>query len=279
MNKIPLLFCGIALTSAMLTNVGQKSGKETIAATAEEGTLALVANGEDFVRQGFTSKDGWQIDFDNVYVNISDAIAYSTESSFEPQKGDTKTSIDYQDKVSFLDKAQITDLAEGDSEAEAIVVKEINVKPGFYNALSWKISPAASNSEIAGKTMVLTGKAVKDGQTIDFNLGFNQPLEYVCGEFVGDERQGIVTTDNPGTVEATFHFDHIFGDGDTSLEEALNQDALGFQPIAELASNGTINLDDTDLASQLSAQNYQKLTKAVSGLGHVGEGHCVITDD
>ena len=27
---------------------------------------ALVANGEDFVRQGFVSKDGWRISFDHV---------------------------------------------------------------------------------------------------------------------------------------------------------------------------------------------------------------------
>ena len=69
-------------------------------------------------------------------------------------------------------------------------------------------------------------------------------------------------------------FDRIFGDSDTPPEDALNQDALGFQPIAELASNGTVDLGDSDLADRLSNEDYQKLTEAVSGLGHVGEGHC-----
>ena len=283
MNKIPLLFCGITLSSTMLISVNQKNtysamplASSAIAAATEEGSLTLVANGEDFVRQGFISKDGWEISFDNVYVNIGDASAYSTASSFEPQKGDTKNSIDYQNKVNFLTEAKTTDLAAGDVEAEPIVVKEINVTEGFYNALSWNVSTADANSVIAGKTMVLNGKAVKNGETIDFNLGFNRPTEYICGEFIGDERLGIVTADAPSQVEATFHFDHLFGDRDTPPEDALNQDALGFQPIAELASNGTVNLDDTDLATQLSARDYQKLTEAVSGLGHVGEGHCEV---
>ena len=34
------------------------------------GTLVITANGEDFVRDGFVSEDGWQIDFDTVQVNV-----------------------------------------------------------------------------------------------------------------------------------------------------------------------------------------------------------------
>lgn len=280
MNKISLLFCGISLSSVIFVSASQKNVGKTLAAATEMGNLTLVANGEDFVRQGFVSKDGWEISFENVYVNFGDAVAYSSASSFEPQKGDTKNNIDYQNKVDFLTESTTTDLAAGDKEAEPIVVKQVDVASGFYNALSWSVSTANDNSAIAGKTMMLTGKAVKDGETVDFNLSFNRPAEYICGEFIGDERQGIVAADTPGKVEATFHFDHIFGDIDTPPEDALNQDAVGFQPIAELASNGKVDLDDTDLASQLSARDYQKLTEAVSGLGHVGEGHCeVITDD
>ena len=126
--------------------------------------------------------------------------------------------------------------------------------------------------------MQLVGQASKDGKTIDFNLGFNQPTEYVCGEFVGDLRQGFVEADSPGTVEMTFHFDHIFGDADAPPDDALNQDALGFQPLASLANNGQIQLNDGELANQLAPQDYQQLEKAIAGLGHVGEGHCVVTN-
>ena len=274
MDKVRTIAYGITLGCVILSGFGQ-SEKQTTAAT-EEGTLALVANGEDFVRQGFVSKDGWNINFDRVYVNFSDATAYSTESSFEPQKGDTKDSIDYQNKADF-NSAKTIDLAEGEADANPVVVAQAIVPTGFYNALTWKLSTADDNSPIAGDTIAIQGQAVKDGETINFDLGFNQPGEYVCGEFVGEDRQGVVTADNPGQLEATFHFDHIFGDADTPAEDALNQDALGFQPLANLASNGTLQLDDAELASQLSESEYQQLTEAVSGLGHVGEGHCVVS--
>ena len=275
MKKSFILLWGITCAAVIL--VGGSQHKNAVA--AKTGNLALVANGEDFVRQGFVSKDGWQINFDHVYVNFSNATAYSTESAYEPQKGDTKDIIEYQNKVEFLDNSQTVDLATGEADAQPITVAKADVPEGFYNALSWKLSPAETGSAIAGNTIAVVGKASKDGETIDFNLGFDRSIEYICGEFVGDERQGIVAADTPATVEATFHFDHIFGDADTPSHVGLNQDALGFQPLAELASNGTLQLDNEELASQLSAEDYQKLSEAVTGLGHVGEGHCEMIEE
>lgn len=276
--KIRTFAYGITLGSIAIAGIYGQNASKTIAASAEQGTLTLVANGEDFVRQGFVSKDGWSINFDNLYVNVGEAIAYAAESNFEPQKNDTKDSIEYEQKVEFLDRAEVTDLAAGEADADPVAVAETNVSPGFYNALAWEVTTADADSAIAGKTMNLIGQATKDGETIDFNLSFNQPTTYVCGEFVGDLRQGIVEADTPGTVEMTFHFDHLFGDLDTPPEDALNQDALGFEPIASLASNATVELNDEDLAEGLSPEDYQKLSEAIAGLGHVGEGHCVVTN-
>lgn len=279
MSKFSILFFSVGLGSIILASAANRDSSKTMAADPQKSSLSLVANGEDFVRQGFVSKDDWKINFDRLYVSMSDAVAYSTSSSFEPQKGDTKSSIDYQEKVALIDGEKIIDLAEGDIDAEPIIVSQAKVPTGFYNALSWKLSTAKSDSEIAGNTIALVGQATKDGETINFNLGFNQPVEYICGEFIGDERQGIVTADTSGQVETTFHFDHIFGDGDTPPEEALNQDALGFEPIAKLASNGMVDLDEAQLSQKLSQKDYEKLTQAIVGLGHVGEGHCVTNED
>lgn len=277
MNQIRTIAYGITLSALALIGIEHLNRQKSIAASTDGGTLTLVANGEDFVRQGFVSKDGWQIDFAHLFVNIGEAIAYSTEPAFEPQKNDTKESIDYQERIALIDTATTADLAAGGIDAPAISVADATVPPGFYNALAWKVTTADSGSFMAGETMKLIGQAVKDGKTVDFDLSLNQPTEYVCGEFVGDLRQGIVEADSPGTVEMTFHFDHIFGDADTPPEDALNQDALGFQPLASLASNGQIQLNDTELANQLAPQDYQQLKSAIAGLGHVGEGHCVVT--
>ena len=275
--KLRTIAYGITLGSLAMFGYYDRATSETIAVSSSEGTLSLVANGEDFVRQGFVSKDGWEINFDHLYVNIGEAIAMSTESSFEPQKNDTKDSIKYEYKAELLEEDKVTDLAEGEADAQPIVVAEANVNPGFYNALVWEVTTAEADSAIAGKTMNLIGQATKDGKTVDFDLSFNQPTEYVCGEFVGDRRLGIVETDSPGTVEMTFHFDHLFGDFDTPPEDALNQDALGFEPIAQLASNNTVKLNEEELANQLAPEDYQSLQAALVGLGHVGEGHCVVS--
>ncbi|MGV2830185.1 DUF4382 domain-containing protein [Myxosarcina sp. GI1(2024)] len=280
MNKVIYEVMAAAVTLGAIGSHSQLSVAQTEAEVAsEQETLSLVANGEDFVRQGFVTKDGWQIDFDRVYVSMTEAVAYQTEPPYEPNKGDTSNDINYQETVSLLDSPQIIDLAAGDADAEPVLVKKVNAEPGFYNAVAWTIAPAGDNTPIPGQTIVLQGTATKDDRTVDFNLGLDTPLKYVCGEFVGDERKGILEAGNTAEVEATFHFDHIFGDSETPADDPLNQDALGFQPLADLAEGNTLDIEQDALETQLSSENYQKLTEAIAGLGHVGEGHCALSSN
>ena len=271
--------CRATARAAALFSVILSSGNylhpQKTEATTDKGNLSLVANGEDFVRQGFITKDGWQIKFNHLYVNLADVAAYQTESGFEPTEGKTTDDLKYQAKVVLVNNSQTVDLAAGEADAAPILVNKVPAATGFYNALSWKIVPAEGDSPIAGKTMVLQGQAAKNGQKIPFNLSFNLPITYLCGEYIGEERQGIVDSGTDSQVETTFHFDHLFGDRSTAADDALNVEALGFQPLANLASGNELNLDDTTLAQQLAPKNYQKLTNAIIGLGHVGEGHCV----
>ena len=112
-----------------------------------------------------------------------------------------------------LDKTHTVDLAAGGEDAEPILVEAVADAPaGQYNALSWKMVKAETRPA-EGQTLVMVGTAEKEGQTLDFTIALNQPLEFVCGEFVGDERKGILTQGSTADVEATFHFDHLFGDG------------------------------------------------------------------
>ena len=126
--------------------------------------------------------------------------------------------------------------------------------------------------------MVMQGTATKDDKVINFDISLNRPIQYLCGEYVGDNRKGIVEADSPGELETTFHFDHVFGDAETSPDDALNVDALGFEPLAQLASANSLTIDDATLTQKLSAEDQEKLTKAIIGLGHVGEGHCAVIE-
>ena len=125
-----------------------------------------------------------------------------------------------------------------------------------------------------GFTLHLVGTAEKDGTTISFDIQIDETYRYVCGEFVGDERKGFVDPESTGDVEMTFHFDHVFGDADSDLSEPLNVGALGFDPLAALANNGSLSVTQADLEAGLSAAEFATLQDTLGTLGHVGEGHC-----
>jgi len=239
------------------------------AAAAGTGTLQIRANGEDFVRKGFTSKDGWQIAFDHVYVTLADVTAYQTEPPYDAQ---TDKPLEAKQQVS-LNQPQTVDLAAGDVTAEPILVGEIAAPPGRYNALSWKM-PKATEGDAGGSALKLVGTATKNGTTLPFAIRVDRELGFQCGEFVGDERKGTLTAGNKADLEATFHFDHLFGDADTPMTDDLNKQALGFQPLAKLASGGKLDVDTADLKLALSPEDFQKFQAILPSLGHVGEGHC-----
>lgn len=287
MNRNLVKFNTIALLSLLIANCSNSGTAEsnnnntsTVADNQSQGqaTLNLVANGEDFVRQGFVTKDGWTMNFDRLDVNLSEVTAYQIDGTVEPTEADKLDTLKYQEKVSLLDTPQGVDLAKGEADAEPILVANAKVTPGFYNAVAWKIDTAGADSPLAGKTMVLQGTATKDDRVVNFDISLNRPIQYLCGEYVGDARKGIVQAGTPGELETTFHFDHIFGDSETSPDDALNVDALGFEPLAQLASGNNLTVDDATLTQQLSPEDREKLTKAVIGLGHVGEGHCAVIE-
>jgi hypothetical protein len=219
----------------------------------EKGTLQFYANGEDFVRQGFVSKDGWSISFGHVYITLEDITAYQTDPPYDPHDGGE---IDG-DATVGLDGAYTVDLAEGGEDAERILVGELeDVAAGQYNAISWNMVKATSGPA-AGYSVVMIGTAEKDGQVIDFTINIDSECSYDCGEYVGDVRKGILTDGGTADLEMTFHFDHIFGDIETPLDEEPNQGALGFEYFIDYADGSTAEVDMGEIH-----------------LGHVGEGHC-----
>ncbi|MEM9089678.1 MAG: DUF4382 domain-containing protein [Cyanobacteria bacterium P01_F01_bin.53] len=228
------------------------------------GTLELRANGEDFVRQGFTTKDGWDITFDHVYAEVKDAIAYQADPPFDP---DADKEISSQVDIKLVDSARV-DMAEGDDTAEPILVEQVETSSGRYNALSWKITSTDAPS------LLLVGTATRNDETLPFEIAMNPSVKFVCGDFVGEERKGLLKAGETADVEATFHFDHLFGDADLPADEVLNRGALGFDPFAALAQDDSVTVTPDILENQLTKVEKNQLTYFYESLGHVGEGHC-----
>lgn len=225
-----------------------------ISCAKSTGSLEILLNGEAFVQDGFTSNDGWAIDFEHVYVNISTAAVYQTDPPFEPDSGKMPDGISFN-----IDKAETVDL----KSPYALMLTD--VPTGQYNALSWTMD---------GDAVQMIGTAVKDAQAIAFDIIVDDSYEYRCGEYLGDERKGFVTADETANVEMTFHFDHIFGDADAPDDEAINVKAFGFSPFAQLAVNDALQIRTSELQERLSTDDYNRLMQTIRSLGHVGEGHC-----
>lgn len=266
---LPLLTFGCASNT---TGNGETAGNNETASASGTGTINLVANGEAFVRQGFVTKDGWQIDFDHVYVTLDDVKAYQSDPAFNPDKDEE---IQATNEVTLVSDPTTVDLAKGGENADPIMVTQEKGEAGFYNAIRWNLVTPEQGEQ--NSAIVLDGTAQKEGRTIDFVLNLDQPIGYKCGEYVGDSRKGFLEADSNTELETTFHFDHIFGDAEAPADDAINTGAVGFAPMAKLADNGTLNVDLQTLQQELSSENYQTLEKAIKGLGHVGEGHCAET--
>lgn len=266
MKRYLLVFLALMLLMSCKQNT--PPGKEP--AFKGKGQLAFTANGEDFVRQGLTSKDGWKIVFDVVWVNLSGLTAYQLPKSVE----ELEHNIPANAPKAEIPGDHSIDLAAGDENAPPIVVGAVeNAPAGFYNGLAFSLRKAASG-ECAGYSVVLKGRAQREGREIVFSLKFDEEIKFTGGAYVGKEIKGVLEENKRSEIEMTFHFDHIFGDGSLEANHELNQRALGFEPFAAFAVNGKVYLTQTELRTGLTPGDCEKLTESLRTLGHVGEGHC-----
>ncbi len=276
---LTIALVGLSLLSCTQSSPDASSdpSTDTVATTdeaetgaTEPGTLVINANGEDFVRQGFVDKDGWQISFDHVYVTLADITATQSDPPFEAGKDQPLKATE---QVEVTEPVTV-DLAAGDADADPITAAEISNAPsGRYNALAWQLVPAETGPA-EGYPLMMVGTATKAGETLPFQIQLADQLAFTCGDFVGDERKGILESSSTADVEATFHFDHLFGDGEAAADDEINTGALGFDKLAALADGGELTVDSEQLKEQLSAEDYNSLETILTNLGHVGEGHC-----
>lgn len=236
------------------------------AATDGTGELTLIANGEDFMYNGIISKEGWDIEFNHVEVILNDVTAYQSDPPYNPE---SDAAIEAEEAISLVTQPSPVTLSEATAEERVKVTQNPDAPAGSYNAIAWKLTNRGDQP-----AMLLTGTARKGEDTIEFELSLAHEVAYLCGEFVGDERKGILTAAGAAEVEMTFHWDHIFGRADKALDDEINTGALGFDPLAALAEGGQLVATLEDLEGRLSATDYEILIQALDNLGHVGEGHC-----
>lgn len=235
----------------------------------EQGTLNFKTNGEDFIKNGFVTKDGWTMDFDEVLLSLDNVSAYILET---PYDAFSETDIDSSGYYVSLDNPVISDLTlDGDDS----IIASVNTVTGHYNAISWDMVKM-TDGDFKGYSLVLVGTAKKDDLTVPFTIKFTDELNFQGGEFIGESRNGFISSDSSGEIEMTYHIDHMFGDYDLDENDSLNTGALGFEPFynAYISLNlTTFDLDSLAMENSFSSEDLEKLNDIMYSLGHVGEGH------
>ena len=218
------------------------------------GTIRFTANGEDFIANGFVSKDGWNINFDRVLVNLSGITAYNPE--------DTKLKAE-------LPGPYLVNLK------DSPIVEVANLKDlpkGNYQSLKFNLTPL-KEGEFKGYSIIMEGEAEKNGERLDFLIKLNEELTFDGREgYVGDRIKGLLKEDET-EVEMTFHFDHIFGDIEADANDHINTGSPGFDFFMPLSGEGRLTAEQDELRG---FENYSLLIGSIETLGHLGEGHCEV---
>lgn len=221
-----------------------------------KGNLDFKANGEDFVREGFVDKAGWEISFTNVLVNLGKIVTTSTT-----------------DKQVALNGTYLVDLKKVAADGLVLVDTVNKVKALNYQGIRFALL-RADEGEYKGYSIIMKGTAKKDDRSIDFSIKLDEELEFDCKEgYVGDVVKGVVQKNKTGEVEMTFHFDHIYGDIEAAMDDHINKGSVSFEYFVQLADGDTLDITQQDLKEKTDNDDYIKLIKSLYGLGHSGEGH------
>ncbi len=314
----------LCMGSLMLLNAcNDDTSSHAVPIGTGTGTLIFNANGEGFVADGFRSEDDWHIQFDHVYVNIYGPTAFQGEVETNARHaGHPHAEIPDGTAHVSLTGEYFVDLKRNSGPDIVEVGRVINAPVGNYNFLNFTLKNITADSAptlvvndddnsvapdvYEGYCLVLIGTADDDGpggnDPIGFTIKFNQEMAFNnCGILALEDNYSVVETNGTGDVQMTFHFDHIFGDGEEVWEEDtdygnagdptgpdcvdpeyMNFWGIGFDPfrlVGDASYGGSFDIDQEDMKTDtptpiMPNSVHAQLYNSLKTLGHYGEGHC-----
>ncbi len=282
MRKFELLtFALIALLAASALLLAACGDDDDDDDAGSGGTLTFLANGEEFIRGGFTDKTSWTLSFDHFYITLSGLTGVQVVEETDTQQltvahaGHPHVDIPEGAAHVALDGVYTLDLTQGDGPT---TIGSMDAPIGNYNYAAFNMTQQ-DDGDFAGYSIIMQGTATKDAETIAFTIKLTEQMTFSgCHQEVDDEFAGVVELGGEGSVETTYHSDHLFGDfGELGNPDSVNPSALGFQPFADLAVDGVLDIDQAQMEAQMTPDDYATFLAALYTLGHSGEGHCNYT--
>lgn len=285
----PMCLFALALAACGDDDFGAP-GSLTVAASGEEAAQDgyPVGEGDDEIAFG----DGWALQFSKVIVSFSD-FSLRTHDGAD----------------AALDAGPvIADLHRGQPE----LWRFEDVPARRWDRVGYRYVAASGDARKAtevdaddlakmvdeGYSLLIGGTAVKNGDEVDFEYGFDFEIDMDHCVSGRDETDGLVVPDGAAAeAELTLHLDHLFFDS-----YAVDDAALRFDPMAAMApASGPVTLADLAGQGNLSdlidadgnplelgydpgpfdpvPENLREyVIAAASTTGHFnGEGHCEYT--
>ena len=256
---------GVGLLGVGLLGCGTEVSEVSDASDASESELGVVVNGEAFAEAGLTSKDGWQISFEQVAVTVGDITVSGVPEGDSADPVEVPWSLEAEGEDAPPGFTQVS-LQDGPVQLGAKAVPA-----GNYNQVQWQWGADS------GTAIALKGVAVQGDRSVPFDLQFPGRFVVACGAYVGEERKGIVTADAAGEVELTLHLDHMFGDGESAPDADINTKSLGFDALAATATDQGVQVTPDSWEDWGSPELRESLEEVLVSMPHVGEGHCDVT--
>jgi hypothetical protein len=199
---------------------------------------------DELLQQGFTSKDFWQIRFEHLYIT-------------------------------FDGKGRTIDLSDGDEPLGTILSQwqgnetstnqEGNATKAKSGQLSGRIIKATSGPS-QGYGIYFQGKAYRESNRVSFTLKFEQDFRVKCSA------PGAAKSKSDAAL--SLRLENLFGDARLPATGNVNQTALGFDPLAELAEKETLVIDMATLRQRLSPESFATLEKQLGQLIYLGDQSC-----
>jgi hypothetical protein len=211
---------------------------------SDDVTLAENLYLDELLQQGFTSKDFWQIRFEHLYITFDG-------------KGRTIDLSDGDEPLGTILSQWQGNEAKGNQEGDAAKAKS--------GQLSGRIIKATSGPS-QGYGIYFQGKAYRESNRVSFTLKFEQDFRVKCSA------PGAAKSKSDAAL--SLRLENLFGDARLPAEGKVNQAALGFDPLAELAEKETLVIDMATLRQRLSPESFANLEKQLGQLIYLGNQPC-----
>ncbi len=247
MLKLHLIFALTLVTGIGIASCRVNQYSYQVLTPLEEESVSVVIDDENFLKDSLISKDGWKLTFHHIYVKVSNVRAAKSPHLSEYTAHPENT-------ITFIEVPKTIDL------------------------ISQEISTLQSSLHKTDR-VVINGLASKGNKTIEFTLRFNHDSNYICDRLSDVNNASISAGQQLEEIQTSLNFDRLFGNGNLPASASINQEAIGFQPLANLAHNHHLDLNETGLKNYLSAKYYKALPKSFSNVSEMAGNKCNLVNE